>query len=150
MHAHVSWRVVLLRINESWMAGDKRILTAARESVSLTAAGDGKNLDCWGWDILVDYCWRIRSLGCIPIFWGFLSWGDLHWGTSDYPVRNWEWAFTLPGEMQDLHLLRDLRTTAGELAFLGDLRGMRVSDDLYWGVQNLIDLCWRSKTESSV
>ena len=35
----------------------------------------------------------------------------------------------------------------GELAFLGDLRGMRISDDLYWGVRNLVDSCWRGMTE---
>ena len=35
--------------------------------------------------------------------------------------------------IQDLQLLRDLRATAGELAFLGDLRGMRIPEDLYWG-----------------
>ena len=35
--------------------------------------------------------------------------------------------------IQDLQSLRDLRATAGELAFLGDLRGMRTPEDLYWG-----------------
>ena len=26
--------------------------------------------------------------------------------------------------------------------------GNENSDDLYWGVQNLVDFCWRSKTEN--
>ena len=56
--------------------------------------------------------------------------------------------FILLGEMQDLHLLRDLRTTVGELAFLGDLRGTRIYEDLYWGVQNLVDSYWRGMTEN--
>ena len=47
----------------------------------------------------------------------------------------------------DLQSLRDLRTTAGNWNFLGDLQGKRISDDLYWGVQNLIDSCWRGKAE---
>ena len=33
----------------------------------------------------------------------------------------------------DLQSLRDPRATAGELAFLGDLRGKRTPEDLYWG-----------------
>ena len=44
MNAHVSWWDVLLRIDESWMAEDKRILIAAMENQSLAAAGEGKNL----------------------------------------------------------------------------------------------------------
>ena len=44
MDAHVSWWAILLRIDESWMAGDKRILTAAGENKSLAAVGEGKNL----------------------------------------------------------------------------------------------------------
>ena len=43
MNAHVSWWAVFLRIDESWMAGDKSILTAAGGSKSLTAAGWCKN-----------------------------------------------------------------------------------------------------------
>ena len=71
MNAHVSWRAVLLRIAKSWN-GDNRILTAVGESESLTAAGNGnpliiENEKSW------DRCWGIKSLGCMPIYWGFLS-----------------------------------------------------------------------------
>ena len=49
MDAHVSWRAVLQRIDESEMAEDKSILTAAGERNSLAAAVEGKNLlNCWG------------------------------------------------------------------------------------------------------
>ena len=34
----------MLRIDESWTAGDNRILTAAGESESLTASGESKSL----------------------------------------------------------------------------------------------------------
>ena len=39
MNAYVSWWAVLLRIDESWTAEDKRILTTAGENNSLIAAG---------------------------------------------------------------------------------------------------------------
>ena len=48
MNAHVSWWAVLLRIDESWIAGDNRILTAAGESESLTAAGESESLTAAG------------------------------------------------------------------------------------------------------
>ena len=71
----------MLRIDESWMAEDKRILTAAGESKSLAAAGESKSLAAAGEgkNLLIavdekswDHCWGIRSLGCMPIYWGFL------------------------------------------------------------------------------
>ena len=40
MDAHVSWRAVLQRIDESEMAEDKSILTAAGKNNSLAVAGE--------------------------------------------------------------------------------------------------------------
>ena len=40
MDAHVSWRAVLQMIDESEVAEDKSILTAARENKSLASAGE--------------------------------------------------------------------------------------------------------------
>ena len=61
----------MLRIDESWTAGDKIILTTAGESESLTAAGDCKNLLIVENEKSWDHCWGPRSLGCMPIYWGF-------------------------------------------------------------------------------
>ena len=44
MNMHVCWWAVLMKIDESWTAEDKRILTAVGENNSLAAAGEGKNL----------------------------------------------------------------------------------------------------------
>ena len=60
----------MLRINESWMAEDKRILTAAGESKSLAAAVEGQNLLIIENEKSWDHCLGIRSLGCMPNYWG--------------------------------------------------------------------------------
>ena len=62
----------MLRIDESWMAEDKRILTAAGESKSLAAAMEGKNLRLLKMRSLGTIVGEIRSLGCMPIYWGIL------------------------------------------------------------------------------
>ena len=71
MNVHVRWRAVLQRIDESKKAEDKSILTAS-----------GKN-NSWS-------LWRIKSLGCIPIFWGipdYFYWGIKTWEASTGEMR---------------------------------------------------------------
>ena len=53
----------MLAIDESWIAGDKRILTAVGESESLTAAGEGKNLLIVENEKSWDHCWGNQKLG---------------------------------------------------------------------------------------
>ena len=60
----------MLRIDESWMAEDKRLLTAAGENTSLAAAVEGKNLVIVENEKSWDHCRGIRSLGCMPSYWG--------------------------------------------------------------------------------
>ena len=56
------------------MAEDKRILTAAGENNSLAVAGEGRNLLIAEDETsLLTTAWRIKSLGYMPIYWGFLS-----------------------------------------------------------------------------
>ena len=52
------------------MAADKRILTAAGENNSLVAAVEGKSLQMLKMRSLGTAVGRIRSLGCIPNYWG--------------------------------------------------------------------------------
>ena len=86
MDAHVSWSAVLQMIDESEMAEDKSILTAAGTNNSLAAAGEENSW--WlllGSSNLIDSCWGGKTenlqLG------GKYLW-RLHWGTQDLLSQN--------------------------------------------------------------
>ena len=77
MNAHVSWWAILLRINESWMAADKRILTAAWENNSLAAAVEGKNLQLLKMRSLGPLLGKSEAWVVCQTTGVFLFWGDL-------------------------------------------------------------------------
>ena len=148
MNAHVSWRAVLLRIDESWMARDKRILTAAREGESLTAAGNCKNL----WLLKMRHpCWLLLENQELGLYTNLLgipilrrsSLGNIWLSCEELRMR----VFTLLGECKIFNCWGILGLLRG-IGIPWWLVGTRISDDLYWGVQNLIDSCWRGMTEN--
>ena len=93
MNAHVSWRVVLQRIDESEMAEDDNILTAAGKNNSWSLL-ENKELGLYtsllgkprrlllGSTNLVDSC-RGYKTGNLQ-FGGKHFW-RLHWGTQNFP-----------------------------------------------------------------
>ena len=138
MNAHVSWWAVLLRIDESWMAGDKRILTATGESNSLTADGEGRNLRLLkmrnpGTTVGGSGAWVVcQSTGdsCLEeIFTGEYS--NILWGTENESLHS-AWG-----------LIVGSFSSAGDIEtwFWGELDSGRFSG---WGLQESSDCrrCW--------